>query len=284
MDAVADSIALRSLRQLGNGRSIAAVPRAYFGSRSLPALKLFLRGEQRYRKNDFEAARADYEQAIALDSGFALAYRRMRGVLRGINGEFDSLSLDFAARAGAANRRSSPRDSLLILADSLAAVHRLPAPAFADGRWLGSIRRRLATLQAAAQLYPDDPEVWSELGEARVHFGERVGVDDRAALDAFERRSASIHVRAGILSRDRSHTSIAWRGGGYAARQSIHSSESWRTNLSCSCKASFAERHPGSYWSSSTHWEEGTEHYRRFNSFCGSLTPLTLRRSCMCIG
>jgi tetratricopeptide (TPR) repeat protein len=186
MDAVADSIALRSLRQLGNGRSIAAVPRAYFGSRSLPALKLFLQGEQRYRKNDFEAARADYEQAIALDSGFALAYRRMRGVLRGISGEFDSLSLDFAARAGAANRRSSPRDSLLILADSLAAVHRV-APPFADGKWLGSIRRRLATLQDAARLYPDDPEVWSELGEARVHYGERVGVDDRAALDAFER-------------------------------------------------------------------------------------------------
>jgi tetratricopeptide (TPR) repeat protein len=186
MDAVADSIALRSLRQLGNTRSIAAVPRAYFGSPSLPALKLFLRGEQRYRKNDFEAARADYEQAIALDSGFALAYRRMRGVLRGINGEFDSLSLDFAARAGAANRRSSPRDSLLILADSLAAVHRVPV-AFADGKWIGSIRRRLSTLQEAARLYPDDPEVWSELGEARVHYGERVGVDDRASLDAFER-------------------------------------------------------------------------------------------------
>jgi tetratricopeptide (TPR) repeat protein len=186
MDAVADSIALRALRQLGNVRSIAAVPRAYFGSRSLPALKSFLRGEQHYRKNDFEAARADYEQAIALDSGFALAYRRMRGVLRGISGEFDSLSLVFAARAGAANRRSSPRDSLLILADSLAAVHRL-APAFADGQWIGSIRRRLATLQDAARLYADDPEVWSELGEARVHYGERVGVDDRAALDAFDR-------------------------------------------------------------------------------------------------
>jgi serine/threonine-protein kinase len=185
MDAVADSIALRSLRQLGNTRSIAAVPRAYFGSPSLPALKLFLRGEQRYRKNDFQAARADYEQAIALDSGFALAYRRMRGVLRGIKGEFDSLSLDFAARAGAANRRSSPRDSLLIFADSLAAAHAQPS-AFADGKWLSSLRRRLATLQEAARLYPDDPEVWSELGEARVHYGERVGVDGRAALDAFK--------------------------------------------------------------------------------------------------
>jgi tetratricopeptide (TPR) repeat protein len=186
MDLVADSIALRALRQLGTGRSIAAVPRAYFGSRSLPALKQFLQGEQQYRRNDFEAARTNYEKAIALDSGFALAYRRMRGVLRGISGEFDSTSLWFAARAGAANHGSTPRDSLLILADSLAAVHRL-APAFADGKWIGSIRRRLAVLEEASRRYPEDPEVWSELGEARVHYGDRVGVDDRAALAAFER-------------------------------------------------------------------------------------------------
>jgi serine/threonine-protein kinase len=189
MDAVADSIAITSLRQLGKSRSIAAVPRAYFGSRSLPALKYFLQGEQKYRNNDFKAAKVDYDQAIALDSTFALAYRRMRGVLRGITGEFDSTSLWYAARAGAANHGTSLRDSLLILADSLAAVHRL-IPPYASGQWIGSVRRRLATLDYAASKYADDPEVWTELGEARVHYGERVGIDDRQSLAAFERALA----------------------------------------------------------------------------------------------
>jgi len=185
MDAVADSIAINSLRQLGKSRSIAAVPRAYFGSRSLPALKYFLQGEQKYRNNDFKAARIDYEQAIALDSTFALAYRRMRGVLRGISGEFDSTSLSFAARAGAANHGTSLRDSLLILADSLAAVHR-KLPAYADGQWISSIRRRISTLENASRQYPNDPEVWTELGEARVHYGERIGIGAERSLEAFD--------------------------------------------------------------------------------------------------
>jgi hypothetical protein len=58
MDRMADSIAVQSLRMLGNRRSIAAVPKSFFGSRSLPALKVFLQGEQLYRRNDFKAARS----------------------------------------------------------------------------------------------------------------------------------------------------------------------------------------------------------------------------------
>jgi serine/threonine-protein kinase len=172
---------------LGTKRSIAAVPKTFFGSRSLPALKVFLQGEQLYRRNEFREARGSYERAIALDTNFALAYRRMRGVLRGISGEFDSLSLQYAAHAGDHNHGMTPRDSLLILADSLAAAHIVFAPPFASADWLRSVRRRIAVLQEASRRYPEDPEVWTELGEACAHYGDRIGVSDVAALQSFER-------------------------------------------------------------------------------------------------
>ena len=184
MDLLVDSIAMNALRQLGKTRTIAATERAFFGSGSLPALKLFLQGEQFYRRNEMKLAQGYYEQAIALDSNFALAYRRMRGVLRSVKNEFDTLSLLNAARAGASNHGMSPRDSLLILADSLAAVHRV-IPAYADALWIASVRRRLSTLGEAAKRYPDDPEVLTELAEAQGHYGERVGIDGRQALTTF---------------------------------------------------------------------------------------------------
>jgi hypothetical protein len=43
----------------------------------------------------------------------------------------------------------------------------------------------VAALQAALWRYPDDPEVQFEFGEAAYHIGERVGLSQRQALDAF---------------------------------------------------------------------------------------------------
>jgi serine/threonine-protein kinase len=189
MDQVADSITLRVLRELGRSRSIAAVPRTFFGARSLPALKAFLHGEQAYRRNDFVAARVAYEEAISLDSGLAVAYRRMRGVLRGLSGdEFDSTSLWYAARAGERNRGNSVRDSLLIVADSLATMHTPGSPI--TGAWLTSLRRRAESLDRASDLFPQDPEVWTERGELQAHSGAWIGATDRDALYSFRKALA----------------------------------------------------------------------------------------------
>jgi len=184
IDRLADSLTMVLLRDLGRTRPIAAVPRASLGSTSLAALKLFLQGEQAYRANDYVKAREAYLNAIALDSSFALAYRRMRGVLRALSGdELDSLSFVYALRAGERNRGLSPRDSLLIVADSIQAA--MPRGGFFDPATVGRLRRRFAALRQAAVRYPDDPEIQFELGEADIHLGERVGVSQRQALDAF---------------------------------------------------------------------------------------------------
>jgi serine/threonine-protein kinase len=186
IDRLTDTMTVQVLRHLGQDRAIAALPRATIGSRSLTALKLFLQGEQAYRRNDYMAARPAYEQAIELDSTFALAYRRMRGVTR--LDEWDSTSLAWAARAGALNRGLSPRDSLLVLADSLAPLTSPFRPGGITAATYAAVQRRMAVLEEAARRYPDDPEVWNDIGEMRVHAGARIANNTlELALQAFER-------------------------------------------------------------------------------------------------
>jgi hypothetical protein len=76
----------------------------------------------------------------------------------------------------------------MILADSL-----LPDPRrdeFVDLSALARSRRRFDALEHATVLYPRDPEVWAELGEARLRVS-RTGSDAEATLFAFERAIAA---------------------------------------------------------------------------------------------
>jgi serine/threonine-protein kinase len=186
LDRLTDSLTVRVLRELGRTRPIAAVARASMGSRSMSALKAFLQGEQRYRANDYAGASGAYLRAISIDSGFALAYRRMRCVWRAIGPgqEDDSTGFAYALLAGARNHGLGPRDSLLIVADSLAAS-KPRGSVFLNDVEMGQLRRRIAALTMAKQKYSDDPEVQYEFGEAAYHVGERVGLTSRKSLDAF---------------------------------------------------------------------------------------------------
>jgi serine/threonine protein kinase/tetratricopeptide (TPR) repeat protein len=184
MDAFTDTLTVRALSGLSRLTPVTASLRASLGSPSLQSLKAFLRGERLYRQNSLAEARSYYEMALATDPNFALALRRMRGVLRGLD-EFDSLSFDYALRAGRANHGLTVRESLLVVADSLAAT--LPIPqSFVDAAYLARLKRRIAILEEAARRYPDDPEIRAELGEVRFHFGELVGTSHDAALAEFK--------------------------------------------------------------------------------------------------
>jgi serine/threonine-protein kinase len=189
MDRLADSLAMRLLRELGRTRPIGAVRLTSLSSASLPALKAFLQGEQFYRRTDWDSAIAYYERAIALDSTFALALHRMAVAAGWQRAGLDSLSRALHLRAGALNRGLAPRDSLLVVADSLNAVLFTQD---ADSLWYAHARRLFATLNEATRRYPDDPEVWYALGDARFHFGyaPKVGASRRETLDAFDRAIA----------------------------------------------------------------------------------------------
>ncbi|HUF35527.1 MAG TPA: serine/threonine-protein kinase [Gemmatimonadales bacterium] len=189
MGQLADSLGVEILRVLGHGRPIGAVPEVTIGARSLPALKAFLRAEQFYRRGFWDSAAAHYDQAIAQDAEFPLALRRMAQVLGWgpATQERYLPQVEYRRLAVALNRGLRPRDSLMLLADSL----RIVGPSATDPdaavhRVFGAV----AVLEEAARRYPGDPEIWYELGEARYHEAAPAGGPPGRTLEAFDRAIA----------------------------------------------------------------------------------------------
>jgi serine/threonine-protein kinase len=168
MSELADSLGFKILQSLGRSRPIGASRQVSMGSKSLPALKAFLQGEQFYRRGAWDSALAYYDRAIAADSNFGLAHYRMTAVL-GWNppsaGAYKPGEV-YARRAMLLNHGLSPRDSLLIAAGSLA----FPVEdSTQEGGSLRSSFRSMSALEEAVRRYPTDPEAWYALGEARYH-------------------------------------------------------------------------------------------------------------------
>jgi len=186
IDRLADSLTVRVLRELGRTRAIGSVRTASLGSPSLPALKAFLQGEQFLRRSEWDSSLAYHQRAIALDSGFTLAWSHAGMAAGWQHRADDSLSRTYKLRAGALNHGLAPRESLIVLSESLAAVV-YSGPAQLAGSWWTYGRRLIGTLDEAVRRYPNDPELWYMLGDARYHAGSLAGVQQRTALEAFDR-------------------------------------------------------------------------------------------------
>lgn len=182
IDRLADSLTTDVLRDLDRTGSAAHIALPSVATKSLPALKAFLRGEQLLRRFSLDSAMKAYEKAVADDSGFALALRRL-GLVRGWRGENGG---PLGLKAGRFNHGLAPRDSLLIVADSLEAA----SDDSLDSAYWSHRARKFAALEEASRRYPDDPEVWYELGEARFHLGYVVGTTAQQTIDAFGRAIA----------------------------------------------------------------------------------------------
>ena len=188
MGELADSLGVRILRVLGRTRPIASARHVSIGSRSLPALKEFLRGEQSYRAGQWDSALAHYDRAIAGDSTFALALRRMGWALgAGAPSSWRyAPQIEYMRRATRLNRGLSPRDSILLTADSLELFTTGP-----DGEAIvAAYYRAIRSVEELARRYPDDPSAWYELGERLNHLPLPLGGRAAAALEAFDRAIA----------------------------------------------------------------------------------------------
>ncbi len=189
MDQLVDSLTVRVLRELGRTRAIGLVRSSSLGSPSFPALKAFLQGEQFLRRSEWDSALAYHQRAIALDSDFVLAWSHAGMAAGWQHAGGDSLSVTYKLHAGALNHGLAPRESLVVAAESLAAVvYAGPGPI--GGRWWTYGRRLIATLEEAVRRYPNDPELWYMLGDARFHAGGLAERASRTALDAFDRSIA----------------------------------------------------------------------------------------------
>jgi serine/threonine-protein kinase len=188
IDVAADSVTVGVLSAIGRTRSIAAAHGARAGTRSMPALKAYLQGEQQFRRANWDAAVGEYERAAGLDTTFALAYYRIFQTRFYKGNGLDSLTWSYALRAGRLNRGLAPRESLMVAADSnLAAVSDAPAlDSAAHQRRL----RAMATLELANRRFPDDAEVWFHLGRARIRPGFLMGIRPEQGLEALDRAIA----------------------------------------------------------------------------------------------
>ncbi len=178
IDRIADTLAVRLLRELGRTRPVGAVRFASLGSTSLPAIKLFLQAEQFYRHGQWDSTLAYAQRAVAVDSNFTLALRRIANALGWSNADDTPMLL----RAGARNHGLAPRESLLVTVDSLSGA----LSEGASAQW-PLLRRLAGTIQEAVTRYPEDPEAWYMKGEMAFHRGGQVPprLPARTGFDAF---------------------------------------------------------------------------------------------------
>src|SRR5258705_2874266 len=157
MDQLVDSLTVRVLRELGRTRAIGLVRSSSLGSPSFPALKAFLQGEQFLRRSEWDSALAYHQRAIALDSDFVLAWSHAGMAAGWQHAGGDSLSVTYKLHAGALNHGLAPRESLVVAAESLAAVvYACPGPI---GAPLGGHGRPpVCSLQDAGPRFPQHPQ------------------------------------------------------------------------------------------------------------------------------
>jgi TolB-like protein len=133
------------------------------------ALRAFLEGEAAYRRSSFRASAEAYERAVALDPSFALAWYRLASA-RGWVGDG---ALSARTRAHENRGRLPAREALLVEAEYRARRGALPAG--------------VALLRDGVRRYPDDPEMWYQLGDVYLHYGLQLLVGTAEAERALER-------------------------------------------------------------------------------------------------
>lgn len=188
LDALADSLAIRVLRELSASGTLAGGKLSSMGTASLPALKAFVTGQRLYRAGRADSARAAFEEAVAADTTFSLAWRGLAATYIRMGRENEPQAQQALAQAIRFKAGRSPRDSMLLHADSLrlSVLPSLNTPNGALGEF-ESIGPLLTTLREATRRYPDDAELWLELGDASFHFGEFAVPADTSAAASFAR-------------------------------------------------------------------------------------------------
>jgi len=184
---IVDEIAARILGGL-DGAPGARVERiAAVTTSSLPALKAYLTGEQAFRAGEYQKATEAFQQAVAEDSLFALAYYRLASA-----SEYSAIRADIAAEAS---------EKALRYADRLSERDRALLEA--------SVALRRGDADEADRLYrallgrwPDDVQAWFDLGEVLFHLNYVRGRTPVEAREPFtrvlyydpENTSAMIHL------------------------------------------------------------------------------------------
>jgi tetratricopeptide (TPR) repeat protein len=122
---------------------------------SMEAIRAYLEGEEHLRTGDFAGAQEAFRRAVEADSAFALAWAKLALAIEWTNPEGDDRHLPYVERALALGDRLPSRDRLLLKAT------------YDRSRALPSATD---SLEAGVGRWPDDPDLWHQLGEAYLHI------------------------------------------------------------------------------------------------------------------
>jgi tetratricopeptide (TPR) repeat protein len=169
--SLVDDLAMQTLAAIAPDRENMRVDLASRTTTSLEALKAYLDGEVLHRGGQFREASAAYERAVAADSMFALAWYGLSNSRGWEGGVGTARGREASARAYALQDRLPDREAILVRAVQELGLFR------PDG---------LQDLQRGLRLYPDDPEMWYQLGETYLHVPETLASWDDV-LGAYSR-------------------------------------------------------------------------------------------------
>jgi len=157
--SLVDQLAARLLAATSGGPAARVTRIAAVTTSSLPALKAYLDGEAAFRQGRADSALVAFQQAVAVDTSFALAYYRL------------SVAAEWATQSALA---SEAADKAVRHSAHLADHDRLLLQALqATRRGAGAEAAR--QYRAILSTYPDDFEAWVQLGEVQFHFGPILG-------------------------------------------------------------------------------------------------------------
>lgn len=194
IDRLVDSVSIGVMRLLSPGRSYAI---RGIGTQSLPALKQYLQGAYWWRRYGIAGARDSaskhFERAIELDSGFALAWSALAD-LQTWPPPNPRRAKEFAFRGAALNHGLGPRDSMVLLGDSLSHASGAfdPFAGLQDPALWSHLTRFYALTDRLARENPRDAYLLYLYADVRFHMPLiTAGVTDVDVLTAFDRAIAA---------------------------------------------------------------------------------------------
>lgn len=178
-----DEVAAQLLAEAVGGPSARVRRIAAVTTSSLPAFKAYIEGDVAIREGRFAEAVEALNQAVALDSLFALAWYR--------------LSLATEYRGLAADAQAAAREALEN-AGRLSDRDRRMLEAFLAWR-SGDSHTAERLYRAHVSTYPDDVEAWFELGEVLFHLNPLRGRSFMESEEAFQKVLSYEPGHAGAL-------------------------------------------------------------------------------------
>ena len=171
--ALVDSLSIRLLREVWRSRQpIPDLQVSAITTGSLAAIRAYLRGEQYYRRSQWDSAATEFGSAIAADPTFALALLRMGQTVSWVFGHGSQQAVRLSEAAAAFGTRLPPRERTFVLANRLLEAGRLEA---------------LDTLRSYVIRYPDDAEAWYQLGTVQYRARFLVAAGPAELYNPFDR-------------------------------------------------------------------------------------------------